>query len=93
MYGVVLDHEKETPGLGAEITTESFQKQYKEKQLYAGDGSFASISVLKGSGNDIQGEPHLVDGVSGATMTSNGVTDMFRDELNYYSAYFKRINS
>ena len=84
---------KKHPGLGAEITTATFQDQYKGKKIYDTDGSFASIAVLKGSGNNIEGKPHLVDGVSGATMTINGVTDMFRDELNNYSAYFNKINS
>jgi Na+-transporting NADH:ubiquinone oxidoreductase subunit C len=93
VHGVVFNHEKETPGLGAEITTASFQAQFKGKQIYEEDGSFASIAVLKGSGNNIQGRPHLVDGVSGATMTSNGVTEMFRDELNNYTPYFNKIRS
>jgi len=93
VYGVVFDHEKETPGLGAEIKTDAFQNQFKGKKIYDPDGSFASISVLKGSGHDIEEEPHEVDGVSGATMTSNGVTDMFQDELNNYTPYFNKIRS
>lgn len=93
IYGVVFDHEKETPGLGAEIKTDSFQEQYKGKKIYEPNGSFASVAVLKGSGNDIDGKPHLVDGVSGATITSDGVTNMFRDELNNYSSYFNKIRS
>ncbi len=93
IYGVVFDHVTETPGLGAEITTETFESQYKGKKIYNDGGQFASITVLKGVGNDVSDEAHLVDGISGATMTTNGVTDMFTDELKNYSLYFDKIKS
>ena len=93
IYGVVFDHEKETPGLGAEIKTDRFQEQYKGKKIYDNGGAFAAITVLKGSGNDVAAEPHIVDGISGSTMTTNGVTTMFDEELQNYSPYFKKIKS
>lgn len=93
IYGVVFDHEKETPGLGAEITSPAFEGQFKGKKIFDDDGTLAAIVVLKGSGNDVQGKPHLVDGVSGATMTSNGVTEMFKEELMHYAPYFKKLKS
>ena len=91
--GVVFDHQGETPGLGAEITQDFFQDQYEGKKLFDGTGDFTSIKVLKGSGNDITGKPHEVDGLAGATITANGVTDMFSDELRYYTAFFKKLAS
>ena len=91
--GVVFDHEAETPGLGAEITKEGFQEQYVGKQLFDMTGAFVSVAVLKGTGNDIEGKPHIVDGIAGATITANGVTDMFADELKNYTTYFQKINS
>ncbi len=93
IYGVVFDHVSETPGLGAEITTDRFENEYKGKKIYEEDGTFASINVLKGSGHDTSGRPHTVDGISGATMTTNGVTEMFTDELLNYSPYFQKIKS
>ncbi len=93
IYGVVFDHEKETPGLGAEIKTDRFQDQYKGKKIYDLTGTFATIAVLKGSGNDVETEPHIVDGISGSTMTTNGVTTMFGEELQNYSPYFNKIKS
>ena len=33
VVGAVFDHKSETPGLGAEITTEKYQSQYKDKPL------------------------------------------------------------
>ena len=91
--GVVFDHQGETPGLGAEITKAFFQDQYEGKQLFDDSGSFTSIKVLKGVGNDIEGKPHEVDGLAGATITANGVTDMFKEELEYYTTYFKKLTS
>ena len=91
--GVVFDHQGETPGLGAEITTADFQDQYVGKQLFDNTGNFASVRVLKGTGNEIDGKPHQVDGLAGATITINGVTDMFSEELNYYTSFFKKIAS
>ena len=88
--GVVFEHVQETPGLGAEITTATFQEQYVGKQLFDITGNFASIKVLKGTGNDVEGKVHEVDGLAGATITANGVTDMFTDELKYYTEFFKK---
>ncbi len=93
IYGVVFDHVSETPGLGAEITTDRFENEYKGKKIYDASGSFATVNVLKGSGHDTADRPHTVDGITGATMTTNGVTDMFTDELQNYSPYFNKIKS
>ena len=93
VYGVVFDHVAETPGLGAEITTDRFQDQYKGKKIADAGGTFATITVLKGIGNDVSGNLHEVDGISGATMTTNGVTDMFTEELQNYASYFNKIKS
>ena len=51
-------------------------------------GEFKSISVVKAgtsSGN------YAVDGISGGTITSNGVNDMLVDCLAPYAEYFKNI--
>ena len=90
--GIVFDHETETPGLGAEIATAEFQDRFRGKRLFADGGEFASVEVLKGSGNDVAGDPHRVDGLTGATMTTRGVTDMFRDELSLYNNVFEGMD-
>lgn len=86
---IVFDHEKETPGLGAEIKTTWFQDQFEGKKLFE-DNAFRSILVLRGRGNNITGRPHHVDGISGATITANGVTDMLADGLRNYIPYFQQ---
>ena len=90
--GVVFEHEKETPGLGAEINTDSFEGQYSGKELFGDSGDFLSVTALKGSGNNID-SVHEVDGLTGATMTLNGVNAMMNGELSKYEAILKSINS
>ncbi len=91
--GIVFEHEKETPGLGAEINTSQFQEQWQGKKLFSEEGTFVSVRALKGSGNNIDGKLHEVDGLTGATMTLNGVNTMMSDELARYSNILTSINS
>ncbi|MCB0737054.1 MAG: NADH:ubiquinone reductase (Na(+)-transporting) subunit C [Bacteroidetes bacterium] len=88
IYGVVFDHETETPGLGAEITKPWFQEQFEGKSSL--NGEKVDIVVLKGKGNQLN--EHSVDGISGATITGNGVNSMLAEDLNAYQNYFKKLN-
>jgi len=92
VYGTVFDHKGETPGLGAEITTNGFADQFIDKKLFDGD-DFKSIQVVKG-GNS-QGNPHQVDAISGGTITSKGVEAMLKNCISQYLEYFKtlRVNN
>lgn len=87
VYGVSFGHKGETPGLGAEIETGTFQEQFKGKKILDDTGGFVSVKVMKGGAE--QGNPHQVDAVSGATVTSNGVTDMLQQTLKNYIPYFE----
>ncbi len=89
IYGVVLDHKSETPGLGAEIASESFEDQFKGKEIFK-NGVFASITLTKGVGSS-EGNINAVDAVSGGTLTSNGVSDMFKACLGDYVPFFESI--
>lgn len=87
VVGATFGHKSETPGLGAEITTPIFTDQFPGKKI-SQKGVFQSISVVKectSTGN------YMVDGISGGTITSNGVNDMLTDCLAPYAAYFKNI--
>jgi Na+-transporting NADH:ubiquinone oxidoreductase subunit C len=87
IYGATFDHKTETPGLGAEIKEAGFQQQFIDKTIFNGD-EFVSISVLKGGGG--KGNPHAVDGITGGTITSDGVNDMIKNTLAVYAPYFKQ---
>ncbi len=84
--GAAFDHKGETPGLGAEIKDNpKFADQFEGKTIYDDAGVFTSIDVVK---NGAKG-PHQVDGISGATITGNGVADMLEQGIKYYEPYFE----
>lgn len=100
--GVVFDHKGETPGLGARITTPEIQSRYTGKKIFDESGKLISIKMMKGEngGGDksiqaFQDNEHQVDGMSGATLTGNGINNMFDSYLNCYQSFFlsKRTNS
>ena len=87
--GATFDHAAETPGLGAEIKDDpNFSKQMIGKELYDNDGKYVSVEVLKGKAPD--GAEHEVDGITGATITSVGVSEMLYRGIKYYQPYFDK---
>ncbi|MBI1316587.1 NADH:ubiquinone reductase (Na(+)-transporting) subunit C [bacterium] len=83
VYGATFDHKSETPGLGAEISTVAWQAQFPEKKVYSGESVALTVQKPgKGTGE------YVVDGISGGTITSNGVDAMLKDCLSAYHAYF-----
>ncbi|MFI3277938.1 MAG: NADH:ubiquinone reductase (Na(+)-transporting) subunit C [Rikenellaceae bacterium] len=86
--GVVMDHQGETPGLGAEIANIKHQAQYVGKQIFDGE-KFTSIKLVKGGVK--AGSPeaiHEVDGLTGGTKTADGVTAMLSNSLEKYVPFF-----
>lgn len=68
----------ETPGLGGEIDNPRWQENWEGKKLFDNDGDVA-IQVIKGSVDaGTADREHKIDGLSGATLTSNGVNNMVR---------------
>jgi len=88
VFGAVFDHKAETPGLGAEINRDFFQEPFASKKIFD-DSVFVSIKVIKG-GADPK-DLHGVDGISGGTITSDGVTDMLYDRVSLYLPYLNNI--
>lgn len=86
--GANFDHASETPGLGAEIADPPFEQQFIGKRIFDDDGDFRSVRVVRGGAP--ADDPHAVDGISGGTITSNGVTAMLRDGLQVYKPYFEK---
>lgn len=87
VYGAVFDHKSETPGLGAEISLSWFEAPFKGKTIYEGN-DFVSIKVVKGGAKE--DDMHAVDGISGGTITSDGVTDMLAERLGQYVPFFSQ---
>lgn len=84
VFGTDFSHQGETPGLGAEITKSDFSQQFAGKQLFKG-GEFKSIAVVK-KGKSAEGQDY-VDGISGGTITSQGVSKMLYDSLKSYEKF------
>ena len=89
IYGAYFSHEGETPGLGAEIEKPAFQDQFEGKNIFASNGEYTSIAVVK-TGKEPQGKA-WVHAVSGGTITSQGVQKMLYDSLEPYTAFFSNL--
>jgi len=72
--GITYYEQGETPGLGGEIENPKWRGQFVGKQLLD-DNNEPAIRVVKGGAP--QGDLHSVDGLSGATLTANGVQHTF----------------
>ncbi len=86
IYGVNFNHESETPGLGAEIVTAKFRNQFNGKHIRNAQGDLCSVAVLK-AGKAADNGAEQVDAVSGATITSTGVSDMLYNRLHEYESF------
>ena len=91
VVGVVFDHKSETPGLGAEITTEKFRSQFQGKTIFS-DGKFVSVDVVKGGVANLAADlqTYSVDAISGGTITSQGVNNMIENVLGSYLPYIEK---
>jgi Na+-transporting NADH:ubiquinone oxidoreductase subunit C len=73
--GVSFYEHGETPGLGGEVENRRWQDSWAGKQLYK-DNTLA-LKVIKGSADSNSPEaPYQIDGLSGATLTSLGVSGL-----------------
>ena len=96
VLGVTFAAPKETPGLGAEIQNETFRKRWIGKKIFDENLKLTPIQTVKGKATDKYGSDkaalaYHVDGISGATLTCNGVNDMLKDSLIYYENYLRKL--
>lgn len=78
VQGVRFYQHGETPGLGGEIDNPRWLSQWSGKQLADAKGQLR-ISVVKGGVDPDSPEAHYqVDAISGATITSQGVSNLMR---------------
>lgn len=75
VQGLTFYEHGETPGLGGEIDNPRWKAQWEGLRAFDDDGDPA-LAVARG--NAPPDSPHQVDGLSGATITCNGVTDLVR---------------
>lgn len=70
---LTITEQGDTPGLGARIEEPEWQALWAGKEVADASGQIV-IDVVRGEATG----PHEVDGISGATVTSNGVANMLR---------------
>lgn len=87
VFGVYMSHESETAGLGSVIAEEKFQKKFDGKSVFAeGDAENVALTVVKAG--KVANDAVEVDGITGATLTCNGVAAMVNDGLQQYVNFF-----
>lgn len=104
VIGISWYDQKETPGLGGNISDPAWQIQFPGKLIFqeSADGqtdfktSQLGIVVVKGKVNEVLGNSpkakSAVDGMAGATLTGNGVTDAYKNVLAPYRPFLIRIH-
>jgi Na+-transporting NADH:ubiquinone oxidoreductase subunit C len=73
--GITYYTHKETPGLGGEVDNPRWKALWPGRKVFGADGS-VELQVIKGQAGPAAEAPYKVDGLSGATITSRGVTNM-----------------
>ncbi len=98
VIGLRFYEHTETPGLGAEIDDASWQTQWRGKKIYAESGE-PLIEVVKGRlSPEAAADPravYQVDGITGATMTGRGITNLLRYWLGEsgFGPYLERLRA
>lgn len=74
--GITFYEHGETPGLGGEIENKRWQESWVGKKVTDANGD-PVLKLIKGTVNpDASGAEYQIDGLAGATLTSNGVSNM-----------------
>jgi len=92
--GITFYEHGETPGLGAECEKPWFQNNFVGKQISNKDNEFVSISIAKSAvpaDTPPEKKRRMVDGISGATITSKGIETFIKKDLERYEPFSKRL--
>lgn len=73
VQGLAFYDQKETPGLGGEIGNPKWQALWRGRKAYDEQWQ-PKLAVIKGPAGPADTDPHRIDGLSGATITSNAIT-------------------
>ncbi len=94
--GLTYYEHGETPGLGGEVENPKWKKQWQGKQIWRGEPDDATLAagVAKGSPTS-DNAPYMVDGLSGASITSRGVDHMIKYwfSSDAFGPFLKKLSS
>lgn len=90
--GLTYYQHGETPGLGGEVDNARWKALWPDRKVYDENGEVA-LEVIRGSAGPPARDPHRVDGLAGATITSRGVTYMIEFWLGPqgFGPYLQRL--
>jgi Na+-transporting NADH:ubiquinone oxidoreductase subunit C len=90
--GISFYEHAETPGLGDQIENPDWRAKWRGKQLFGTDGA-PQIEVVRGVAQDGIDARHQIDGISGATLTGRGVTNLvhYWTGPHGFGPYLRRI--
>lgn len=94
IYGLSFYSHAETPGLGGEVDNSKWKAQWRGKVLYDNDGS-PKIQVVKFGGLNAENKAYSVDGLAGASLTTQGVNNLIKfwfGDLGY-APFLTRLNN
>lgn len=77
VQGLAFYEQRETPGLGGEIGNPQWQALWRGRKAYDAQWQ-PQLRVVKGSAGPPEEDPHRVDALSGATVTSSAITRIVR---------------
>ncbi|MBP0048648.1 Na(+)-translocating NADH-quinone reductase subunit C [Marinobacterium sp. AK62] len=86
----------ETPGLGGEVDNPAWKALWPGKEVYGEDKTDPQIRLIKGSVDaSTSNAEHKIDGLSGATLTSNGVTNLVQFWMgeNGYAPFLNNLRA
>lgn len=94
IQGITFYEHGETPGLGGEVDNPSWKALWVDRRAYDDDWQPA-VEVIKGTAGPAAEDPYHVDGLSGSTLTSRGVTNLVQFWLgeNGFDPYLERIRN
>ena len=93
--GITFYKHGETPGLGGECENPEWTAKWVGKTILDEKGALASIKVKKGVVDPAipNEKAHMVDGLSGSTITSNGITNFVKADLTAFSGYLGNLRN
>ena len=94
ILGITYYDQKETAGLGGEVENPNWKAKWVGRKAFDERGR-VKIAVRKGPAGPPDKDPYRVDGLSGATITSRGVTNMLHFWLGDegFGGYLNRLRA
>ena len=92
--GITFYEHGETPGLGGEIENPRWQARWKGRVVFD-DSAHVVLRVVKAATGPATTDPHRIEGISGSTITSRGVSNTVQFWLGPegFGPYLARVRS